>query len=134
VSPRVWHLVLIYLGLTAGSYTLTLWGPQLVKSLSSLYSNSFVGLLVMIPSMTGLVAMIFVARSSDRMMERRYHVAIPAVLGAAALFLLSTASATVLLHCPVVSPGDWRLQLLWPLLVNTQRISNGIFGGRRNCL
>jgi len=64
-----------------------------VKSLSSLYSNSFVGLLVMIPSMTGLVAMIFVARSSDRIMERRYHVAIPAVLGAVALFLLSTASA-----------------------------------------
>jgi ACS family tartrate transporter-like MFS transporter len=92
-SPRVWHLVLIYLGLTAGTYTLTLWGPQLVKSLSSLYSNSFVGLLVMIPSMTGLVAMIVVARNSDRMMERRYHVAIPAVLGAAALFLLSTAPA-----------------------------------------
>jgi MFS transporter, ACS family, tartrate transporter len=43
--------------------------------------------------MTGLVAMIVVARNSDRMMERRYHVAIPAVLGAAALFLLSTAPA-----------------------------------------
>src|SRR5215510_6151007 len=47
----------------------------------------------MIPSMTGLVAMIFVARSSHRRMERRYHVAIPAVVGAAALFLLSTTPA-----------------------------------------
>lgn len=92
-SPRVWHLVLIYLGMTAGTYTLTLWGPQLVKSLSSFYSNSFVGLLVMIPSMTGLIAMIFVARSSDRLMERRYHVAIPALMGAAALFLLSSVHA-----------------------------------------
>jgi ACS family tartrate transporter-like MFS transporter len=92
-SPRVWHLVLIYLGMTAGSYTLTLWGPQLVKSFSSFYSNSFVGLLVMIPSLAGLIAMIFIARSSDRMMERRYHVAIPALLGAAALFLLSSVHA-----------------------------------------
>ena len=93
-SPRVWHLVLIYLGMTAGTYTLTLWGPQLVKSFSSVYSNSFVGLLVMIPSLAGLVAMIFIARSSDRMMERRYHVAIPALLGAAALFLLSSVHAS----------------------------------------
>jgi MFS transporter, ACS family, tartrate transporter len=93
-SPRVWHLVLIYLGMTAGTYTLTLWGPQLVKSFSSVYSNSFVGLLVMIPSLAGLIAMIFVARSSDRMMERRYHVAIPAFLGAAALFLLSSVHAS----------------------------------------
>ena len=92
-SPRVWHLVLIYLGMTAGTYTLTFWGPQLVKSLSSFYSNSFVGLLVMIPSLAGLIAMIFIARSSDRMMERRYHVAIPALLGAAALFLLSSVQA-----------------------------------------
>jgi len=89
-SPRVWHLVLIYMGMTAGTYTLTLWGPQLVKSFSSFYSNSFVGLLVMIPSLVGLIAMIFIARSSDRMVERRYHVAIPAFLGAAALFLLSS--------------------------------------------
>src|SRR5215467_2308137 len=63
-SPRVWHLVLIYLGMTAGTYTLTFWGPQLVKSLSSFYSNSFVGLLVMIPSVAGLIAMIFISRHS----------------------------------------------------------------------
>lgn len=92
-SSRVWHLVLIYLGLTAGTYTLTLWGPLLVKSLSSFYSNSFVALLVTIPGLTGLIAMIFIARSSDRMMERRYHVAIPAFLAAAALLLLSSVHA-----------------------------------------
>jgi len=48
---------------------------------------------VMIPSLAGLIAMIFIARSSDRMMERRYHVAIPALLGAAALSLLSSVQA-----------------------------------------
>lgn len=40
-----------------------------VKSLSN-YSNTVVGILVMIPHLTGLVVMIVVSRSTDRKMER----------------------------------------------------------------
>jgi MFS transporter, ACS family, tartrate transporter len=87
-SSRVWHLVLIYFGMMIGNYALQSWTPQLVKSLSSLYSNSMIGLLVTIPNLVGLVAMIVVSRSSDRMLERRYHVAIPAIVAAGALVLL----------------------------------------------
>jgi MFS transporter, ACS family, tartrate transporter len=87
-SGRVWHLVSIYLGLMIGNYALQSWTPQLVKSLSILYSNSVIGLLVTIPNVVGLTAMIFVSRSSDRNLERRYHVAIPAVVAAGALVLL----------------------------------------------
>jgi len=87
-SGRVWHLVLIYFGMTTGNYALQSWTPQLVKSLYSLYSNSMIGLLVTIPNLVGLAAMIIVSRSSDRNLERRYHAAIPAVVAAAALVLL----------------------------------------------
>jgi ACS family tartrate transporter-like MFS transporter len=87
-SGRVWHLVLTYFGMTLGNWALISWAPQLVKSLSSHYSNSMIGLLVTIPNLVGLVAMILVSRSSDRMLERRYHVAIPAIIAAAALVLL----------------------------------------------
>ena len=87
-SGRVWHLVLIYFGLMIGNYALYSWAPQLVKSLSSFYSNSMVGLLVTIPNLAGLAAMIIVSRSSDRKLERRYHVAIPAMVAAGALVLL----------------------------------------------
>jgi ACS family tartrate transporter-like MFS transporter len=87
-SGRVWHLVLIYFGLTTGNYALQSWTPQLVKSLSSLYSNSMIGVLVTIPNLVGLAAMIVVSRSSDRKLERRYHVAIPALVAASALVLL----------------------------------------------
>src|SRR5882762_3481025 len=87
-SGRVWHLVLTYFGMTMGNYALQSWGPQLVKSLSSGYSNSTIGLLVAIPNLMGLVAMILVSRSSDSTLERRYHVAIPAVVAAGALVLL----------------------------------------------
>jgi ACS family tartrate transporter-like MFS transporter len=94
-SGRVWHLVLAYFGMMIGLYALNSWAPQLLKSLSSLYSNSMVGLLVAIPSVAGLAAMIFVSRSSDRMLERRYHVAIPAIMAGTALILLGTTRSPV---------------------------------------
>jgi ACS family tartrate transporter-like MFS transporter len=87
-SGRVWHLVLTYFGMMIGNYALQSWAPQLVKSLSSGYSNSTIGRLVTIPNLAGLAAMILVSRSSDRTLERRYHVAIPAIMGATALVLL----------------------------------------------
>jgi len=87
-SGRVWHLVLIYFGMTTGNYALQSWTPQLVKSLSGLYSNSTIGLLVTIPNLVGMAAMIIVSRSSDRKLERRFHVAIPAIVAAGALVLL----------------------------------------------
>jgi ACS family tartrate transporter-like MFS transporter len=37
--------------------------------------------------------MIFVSRSSDRTLERRYHVAIPAIMAGTALILLGTTSS-----------------------------------------
>jgi D-galactonate transporter len=92
-SGRVWHLVLIYFGMMIGSYTLISWAPQLVKSLSSLYSNSIVGLLLPIPYLVGLAGMIFISQSSDRTAERRYHVAIPVLVGGTALVLLAAHSA-----------------------------------------
>jgi ACS family tartrate transporter-like MFS transporter len=87
-SGRVWHLVLIYFGMMMGYYALQSWAPQLVKSLSSGYSNSTIGLLVAIPNLVGLAATILVSRSSGHTLERRYHVAIPAIMGATALVLL----------------------------------------------
>ncbi len=87
-SGRVWHLALVYFGMMIGNYALQSWTPQLVKSLSSLYSNSMIGLLVTIPNLVGLAAMIIVSRSSDRKLERRYHVAISAFAAAGALVML----------------------------------------------
>ena len=95
-SGRVWVLVLIYFGITVAIYALNSWAPQLVRSLSSLYSNSTIALLVTIPSLVGLAAMILVSRSSDRTLERRYHVAIPALATGTALVLLGTSPSAFL--------------------------------------
>ena len=93
---RVWHLISIGFALFVSVYTMNFWMPQLVKSLLAGYSNSVVGLVVMIPSSAALMAMVLVSRSSDRKLERRYHAAIPAIVGGVALLLLSTTHSAVL--------------------------------------
>ena len=84
-NKRIWHLGLIGFTLNTGMYTLNFWMPQLAKSLSSGYSNSLIGLLVMIPHLVGLPVMVMVSRSSDRKQERRFHAAIPAIVAGIAL-------------------------------------------------
>ena len=96
-SFRVWHLAAIYFGMMIGAYTLSFYAPKLVASLSSEYSYSLVGYLVMIPYLAGLVGMIFVGRSSDRRLERRYHAAISLLVGGIG-FLSLTA-----IHSPFVT-------------------------------
>jgi ACS family tartrate transporter-like MFS transporter len=91
--PRVWHLAAAAFGFDIGLYAMSFYMPQTVKSLSSGYSNTTVGILVMIPHLAGLVAMILVSRSSDHRQERRYHAAIPLVAGGVALLLLGSTSS-----------------------------------------
>ena len=91
---RVWQLTSIYFGAMIGQYTMTFWMPQLIKAISSTYSNTTIGVLVMIPYVAALAAMILVGRSSDRRLERRYHGAIPLTIGALSLVMLSTTTTS----------------------------------------
>jgi MFS transporter, ACS family, tartrate transporter len=93
-SGRVWHLAAIGFTLNIGMYSLSFWMPQFVKSLSTLYSNTTIGFLVMIPYLAGLLAMVLVSRSSDRKMERKYHVAVPAIIAGIALVSLGSTHST----------------------------------------
>ena len=89
-NERVWHLIGIGFALFVSVYTINFWIPQVVKSLLVGHSNSAIGIVVMIPYLAASSAMFLVSRSSDRKMERRYHAAIPAILGGTALLLLGT--------------------------------------------
>jgi ACS family tartrate transporter-like MFS transporter len=91
---RVWHLIAIYFTAMVSLNTMTFWMPQLLKTFSSQYSNTTVGILVMIPYVAAVTAMIFVSRSSDRALERRYHAAVPVMIAAIALVLLSTTNGS----------------------------------------
>jgi ACS family tartrate transporter-like MFS transporter len=94
VHRRVWHLTAIYFLAAITNFSMVFWMPQFMKSLSSQYSNTTVGILVMIPYVIALPVMIFVSRNSDRTLERRYHVAIPEIVAAIALLGLAATPAT----------------------------------------
>ena len=85
-NPKIWLLALVYFCFVSGLYGISFWLPTIIKSLG-VADPLDVGLLSAIPWSCGVVAMYFVARSADRHRERRWHSAIPALVGAAGLVL-----------------------------------------------
>jgi D-galactonate transporter len=83
-SPRVLLLSAIYFFFTMGLYGVSFWLPSLVKA-SGVSGTLNVGLLSAVPYAAAAITMVAVGRSSDRHGERRWHLAIPGVVGALAL-------------------------------------------------
>ncbi|MCU1269311.1 MAG: major facilitator superfamily 1 [Acidobacteriaceae bacterium] len=83
-NARVWMLALVYFALPACMYGVTLWLPIAIHSLSGL-SYFGTGVVAALPFIVTAVAMVLVGMHSDRTNERRWHIAIPAFIGAIAL-------------------------------------------------
>ncbi|HLG97402.1 MAG TPA: MFS transporter [Bryobacteraceae bacterium] len=82
-SGKVWLFGLIYFGFVMGNYALGFWLPQLIAD--TLTGNAMaIGWLSVIPWGSGALAMIFFGRHSDKTGERRIHIALAGVVGAAA--------------------------------------------------
>ncbi|MEP6732752.1 MAG: MFS transporter [bacterium] len=96
-SSRVWMIACIGFAQAIGAYTLNFWLPQEVKSFSTHYTNTTIGLLVMIPYAAALIAMLVVSGSSDRRTERRFHAAIPLAIGGISFLSLGA------MHSPVIA-------------------------------
>lgn len=80
----IWILALVYFGLNTVSYGVSMWLPNLIKSLGGM-SNFTIGVLSAIPYVAAAITMVFVGLSSDRSGERRWHAALPAFAGAIAI-------------------------------------------------
>jgi len=83
LDSRIWLLCLADFGIILATYGLSLWLPQIVKSMG--FSDLQTGFMVALPYAVAIVAMILWARASDAHGERLWHVALPAMLGAASL-------------------------------------------------
>lgn len=85
-SGRVWLMAAIYFSFVMGLYGVSFWLPSIIKAMG--YQDTFdVGLISAIPYGVAMVVMLVVAKSADRSGERRWHVAIPGLLGALGLAL-----------------------------------------------
>jgi MFS transporter, ACS family, tartrate transporter len=71
----VWELGIIYALASAGTYGLSLWLPQIIKSMSESSGDFAVGVMSAGPNLVAAIAMVLIGRHSDRTGERCMHVA-----------------------------------------------------------
>jgi D-galactonate transporter len=92
-DPKVYMLAFIDFAFVCGTYSVTFWLPTVMKS-SGISNLSQLGWLSAIPYGMGALGMIVISRSSDRMLERRWHATIAGVIGAIALLLVSQSMSS----------------------------------------
>lgn len=73
-DPRVWSLGLLFGCGLIGLYGLLLWLPQIIKAMGQL-SDLQVGFLSAVPPAIGVIGAIYVSRRSDRVGDRKGHMA-----------------------------------------------------------
>ncbi len=117
-SGRVWLMAFIYFSFVMGLYGVSFWLPTIIKAMG-VADPLQIGLLSAIPYGAAIIAMLLIAKNADRLRERRWHVAIPAVVGAIGLLLsvlwadntlLAMAALTLATACIITT-----LPLFWSL-------------------
>ncbi|MGV7244607.1 MFS transporter [Caballeronia sp. M23-90] len=83
-DPRVYLMAVPYFCFICGIYAVSFWLPTILKA-DGVTDTMQIGLYSAIPYIASAIAMTIVGRSSDRRGERRYHSAIPALIGAVTL-------------------------------------------------
>jgi len=101
-DPRVWMMSLIYFAFVMGQYGLTFWMPTLVKN-AGVKDTFMVGLLSAIPYVCAAITMVLIGRSADARRERRWHLVVPALMGAVGFAVVATAGNNVTLSIVFLS-------------------------------
>jgi ACS family tartrate transporter-like MFS transporter len=100
-NRRTWRLAVAHFTIPVMLYGLGFWLPQMIKTASK-GSDFTVGVLSAIPYALGAIAMVLAGRHSDRTGERRWHFAIAATVGGAAL-AISTAGTGIVFSIVTLS-------------------------------
>ncbi len=83
-NKYVWLLSLIFFSFNIGYYGINFWLPSIIKS-SGVTSDLSIGFIAALPYVFGAAFMLWNSYRSDLKQERRWHIAIPAILGAIGL-------------------------------------------------
>ncbi|AXB46321.1 MFS transporter [Amycolatopsis albispora] len=87
--PRILMLAFVYFGIAYGLYALGFFLPTIISGFKQQFGVQFsiteTGLITAIPYVVGAVVMVLWARHGDRTGERTWHVAIPMLVGGAAI-------------------------------------------------
>ncbi|MGF6905154.1 MFS transporter [Paraburkholderia sp. GAS348] len=145
MMPRVWCLSALFVCFLTAFYGVLLWLPQIVKHMGTL-SDVQVGFVTALPFCCAAVSMYLVARHSDKVGERRLHIAVCMTIGGLALLacaFVSPPAVALVLLC-IAASGIWGcLAVFWTLtgefltgaavaigiaLINTIGQFGGLFG------
>jgi ACS family tartrate transporter-like MFS transporter len=124
-SGRVWLLAAVYFTIPVALYAMGFWLPQIIKSASG-GSNAAVGLLSAVPYAVAAIGMVVVGRHSDRTGERRWHIAVAAMVGGvsfgASAFVHGTVPSLATLSLAMLGLAS----MLGPFWALTTSFLNGI--------
>ena len=145
-SPRVYVLALAYFSIIFPIYAISFWLPTLLKE-QGVSDTIRLGWYTAIPYVAAAVCMYLAGRSSDRVGERRYHCAIPALGAAMCLVAAIFADGSVTLTLVALTLGTACLWMaytvFWAIpsqlvegtaaaggiaLINTVGLSGGFWG------
>jgi ACS family tartrate transporter-like MFS transporter len=102
LSARLWIVSVPYLCIVIAFYGVSFWLPQIVQGNSGLGSATVV-LLSAIPYVAATIGLVVVGASSDRFGERRWHVAVPCLIGAMGFVLTVLAPQTLVVSLATLS-------------------------------
>ena len=101
-SGRLWALSAMYCCIVIAFYGVSFWLPQIVQATGGL-SSATVILLTAIPYVAATIGMVVVGVRSDAKGERRWHVAVPCLIGATGFVLTALAPQTAVVSLAALS-------------------------------
>ncbi|HZG18919.1 MAG TPA: MFS transporter [Herbaspirillum sp.] len=113
-NGKIWVMCGIYFTCAMGNYGISFWLPSLIQA-AGIRSLLSVGLLSAIPFAVGAVSMVLFARSADRRLERRWHLAVALLVGAVGLSLSALFGQQALLAIAALSFASAGIMSLAPL-------------------
>jgi MFS family permease len=102
-NPSLWGFALVFFGLNTCTYSVSLWLPSALKSVSG-YSNFVLGFLSAIPYLVATVLMAIIGEHSDRTLERRWHIALSAMIARALITAIFTGAIVSIIAFALALP------------------------------
>jgi ACS family tartrate transporter-like MFS transporter len=101
-SGRLWAMSAMYCCIVIAFYGVSFWLPQIVQATGTL-SSATVILLTAIPYVAATIGLVVIGARSDAKGERRWHVAVPCLIGATGFVLTALAPQTAVASLAMLS-------------------------------
>ncbi|RKS28291.1 sugar phosphate permease [Pseudomonas sp. WPR_5_2] len=131
-NPRLYIAGLVYFCIYSGSNTVSYWMPTLIRDFG-LTDLKTIGMVTSLPYLSAMAGMYLLGRSSDRHLERRWHLGLTMLVSAGSFALLGFAQGNAMLSIALLTLGAAAalsaVPLFWtipPAFLNAAGAAGGI--------